>query len=98
MSRTRLVLAGFLSVLCLLGGWLGIASYVKSTVHHDDIRLEQIHRDAQRSQQQLGERTRVLACRLVMAEVNTTDPTTAAGKDKRANFLRIARDPLLHCL
>lgn len=83
------------SILCLGSGWFGIVTYVRTTVHnavaHDDERLRE-------SRTEISEHSRILACQLVLAEISTSDPTSQAGRDKRANFLRIAHDPLLHCL
>lgn len=102
MARWKFAAIIALSVLCLGSGWYGIASYVHTTVqnavHRDDTRLKQAQEAADQSKREVGERVRILACQLVLAEINTSDPTTQTGKDKRVNFLRIAHDPLLRCL
>lgn len=36
MSRAKLILVALLSVACLIGGWMGIVSYVKATVHENN--------------------------------------------------------------
>lgn len=101
MRRRNLLVILLASMLCLGSGWFGIVTYVRTTVHnavaHDDARLRQAQEAADRSRTQVAEQVRILACQLVLAEVNTADPTTQTGIDKRQNFLAIAHDPLLHC-
>jgi hypothetical protein len=104
----RLLLVAGLCFVCVAGGVIGVVSYVQSTVNsaitHDDSRLaqaqhvlDQLRAENARNNAAGSEKVRVLACKFVIAEIDTAPPTTDVGRQKQANFMQIGRDPLLHC-